>query len=155
MMELPVKVLEHVLVAFLCVHYFLEKKKKIHIDSQKSTLFVVCLMCHHRQKPASKQYLPQSPTQHNGISASAKEIQKKKRFSFRHTGDENLLDNILNRRSEQFLPSYLQGAHGQSGDGLTLGHHGVHGLERVLQAAVGDVRLAGHVVDVLDGRVSL
>ncbi len=28
MMQLPVKVLEHVLVAFLCVHYFLEKIKK-------------------------------------------------------------------------------------------------------------------------------
>lgn len=50
---------------------------------------------------------------------------------------------------------YLQGAHGQCGDGLTLGHHGVHRLEGVLQAAVGDVRLTGHVVDVLDGRVSL
>lgn len=46
---------------------------------------------------------------------------------------------------------YLQGAHGQRGDGLTLGHHGVHGLKGVLQAAVGNVRLAGHVVDVLDG----
>ena len=27
-MQLPVKVLEHVLVAFLSVHYFLEKKKQ-------------------------------------------------------------------------------------------------------------------------------
>ena len=36
---------------------------------------------------------------------------------------------------------YLQGAHGQRGDRLTLGHHGVHGLKGVLQAAVGDVRL--------------
>lgn len=54
-----------------------------------------------------------------------------------------------------FHLSYLQGAHRQCGDGLTLGHHGIHGLEGVLQAAVGNVRLAGHVVDVLDGGVSL
>lgn len=46
MMELPVKVLEHVLVAFLCVHYFLEKKKKKNIESQKS----IRLMCRHKTK---------------------------------------------------------------------------------------------------------
>lgn len=74
--------------------------------------------------------------------------------------EENLDSNVWSvqqkaKNPEKPATSYLQGAHGQSGDGLALGHHRVHGLECVLQAAVGDVGLAGHVVDVLDGGVSL
>ncbi len=48
----------------------------------------------------------------------------------------------------------FQRTHGQGGDGFALGHHGVHGVERVAQTA-GHVTLAGDVVDVLNGRVSL
>lgn len=77
-----------------------------------------------------------------------KEMGRKFRFQY-------VISAAERKNPETHPTSYLQGAHGQSGDGLALGHHRVHGLERVLQAAVGDVRLAGHVVDVLDGGVSL
>lgn len=101
----------------------------------------------------SAKHLPQSPIQRIVISVSAmiKEMGRKFRVQYMINAAE--CTNQIKIKKE--CRSYLQGAHGQSGDGLTLGHHRVHGLECVLQAAVGDVRLAGHVVDILDGGVSL
>lgn len=56
--------------------------------------------------------------------------------------------------SDSYPLADLQRAHRQGGDGFALGHHGVHGVERVAQTT-GHMTLARDVVDVLNWRVAL